>query len=134
MPKNFISPHGGHSITEAQYIVELILSKWAKWKKIDISGKFWKREPFKSEWPKQSVLAARLLKIYPAAAIIRAISSPLSDRIFSLGNKSLISIIEKFVAESQISKPTTDVTSTESKPRNESCGNKSIVSILENLE
>ena len=132
--KNFTSATTGVQITEAQYIVELILRKFAKWKHIDTNGKFWSRLPFKRMWPQQAVLAAKLLKQYSARAIIQAINSSQAERIFSLGNPDLIQILKTFAAKPDIVSTETEVADAVSKPRSESFGKKGSLSRLKDLE
>ena len=135
--KNFTSATTGTSITAAQYLVELILIKYGKWKHINTNGHFWRNLPFKTMWPHQSVLAAKLLKEYPAKAIIQAINSPKASNIFSLGNQNLIGIIESFLAKPEIVSTDVEaepVADAEAKPRTQSFGKKGSLSRLKDLE
>ncbi len=133
--KNVNSPSTGVSITPAQYISEIILKKWAKWKHIDSSGTFWRRMPFQKMFIFQITLANKLLKQYSARAIIQAINSPLSERCFSLGNKDLVKVVETFSAKQDIvSTEVNTITDAEAKPRMKSFGKNSSLSRLKELE
>lgn len=133
--KNFNSPSTGTACTAQQYITEIILKKWAAWKRIPTQGRFWQHPPFKTMWPHQAIFAGKLLKQYSAKAIIQAINSPLSAKIFSLGNSQILDILEKFSKEQTIvSTNVENIVEADSKPRSESFGKKGSLSRLKDLE
>lgn len=135
--KNFNSPSTGTACTAQQYITEIILKKWAAWKRIPTQGRFWQHPPFKVMWPHQAIFAGKLLKQYSAKAIIQAINSPEASKIFSLGNSSILEIIEKFSKEHTIVSSETGaepIADANAKPRTESFGKKGSLERLKDLE
>lgn len=61
-------------VTSAQYILELVCEKQAKWKKKDLPMQFWHLPEWKKIFIMQLRKVHKLLKIYSDKAIIRAIN------------------------------------------------------------
>lgn len=85
----------GKTVSAAQYITEMICEKKAKFEKKDLHFRFWTSKEWSAFYRNQIATANALLKKYSETAIIRALSSSLSDRIYSLRAPSLINTIKQ---------------------------------------
>jgi hypothetical protein len=82
-------------VSAAQYITELICEKLAKIENKDLHYRFWLNKEWSTYYKNQIASAHKLLKKYPDAAIIRALSNPKASKIYSLRAPHLVSIIEQ---------------------------------------
>ena len=103
MPENptdksrYKSPSSGDYITCAQYVAEVMCSRMAEKENVGSQAhKFWNLPKWKKHYQYQVVLANRLVKKYPEAAIVKAINSPECKRMYSLRFPPLESIIQKY--------------------------------------
>ena len=103
MPENptdksrYKSPSSGDYITCAQYVAEVMCNRMAEKENVGSQAhKFWNLPKWKKHYQYQVVLANRLVKKYPEAAIVKAINSPECKRMYSLRFPPLESIIQKY--------------------------------------
>jgi len=82
-------------VSAAQYITELICEKLAKIENKDLHYRFWLNKEWSTYYKNQIASAHKLLKKYPDAAIIKALTNPKASKIYSLRAPHLISIIEQ---------------------------------------
>lgn len=85
----------GKTVSAAQYITEIICEKKAKLEKKDLHFRFWTNKEWSAFYRNQIATANALLKKHSEAAVIRALSSPTSSRIYSLRAPSLIVTIKQ---------------------------------------
>jgi hypothetical protein len=127
----------GKEITPAQYITELICEHWAKQNKKDLHYRFWATSP---EWAKhykgQIPSANKLLKKYSAAAIIKALNDPQTQKTYSLRSPILPAIIEKHqrILDSQTKELTKIFERKEDIKYSQSQSKKNIISKLKDLD
>jgi len=96
MTFRYISRYSNNKeVSPAQYITEIICEKKAKIDKLDLHYKFWISKKWGAFFRNQIATANKLLKTYPAKAIINALLSTEAQKIFSLRAPHLIAIIEK---------------------------------------
>lgn len=74
----------GGWVREDQYIIELICEKKAKLDKKDLPVQFWKQKEWEKFFKSQLRICQKLLKKYPAKAIISALKDKRSWSIYSL--------------------------------------------------
>jgi hypothetical protein len=82
-------------VSAAQYITEIICEKKAKLNKKDLHYKFWINKEWSKFYRDQIASANKLLKTYSDAAILKALSHPKAQKIYSLRAPFLIPIIEE---------------------------------------
>lgn len=87
----------GKNVSAAQYITEMICEKKAKKDKVDIHYRFWLNKEWSSFYRNQIASANKLLLKYDDMAIIKALSSPKMNNIYSLRYPNL----EKIIREEQ---------------------------------
>lgn len=138
MSDKYISKYSnGKEVTAAQYITEIICEHWAKQNQKDLHYRFWATSP---EWAKhykgQIPAANKLLKKYPAVAIIKALNDPQTQRTYSLRSPILPAIIEKHqkILESQKKELTKNLERKEEVKYSQSKGHKNIISKLKDLD
>lgn len=85
----------GKSVSAAQYITEIICEKKAKQDKKDLHYRFWNTKEWSLYYRNQIASAHALLKKYDEIAVIKALNSQKSARIYSLRAPHLIPIIEE---------------------------------------
>lgn len=128
------------TVSEAQYITELICEHKATIEKRDLHFKFWLNKQWAKFFRDQIATANKLLKKYSGKAIIKALNSPKASRIYSLRAPHLIGIIEEF--EEQIAADANkescnlpiDRTDKENYKSRSSSSGKNIISKLKELE
>jgi hypothetical protein len=86
----------GKTVSAAQYITELICEHKAKLSKMDLHYRFWVNKEWSKYYRDQIATANKLIKTYPAKAIIRALNDKKAEKIYSLRAPHLISIIEQY--------------------------------------
>lgn len=122
-------------VTAAQYITELICEKHAhSVYDGDLPRQFWKIKKWEKYYKYQIGHANRLVKKFPAKAIIDALLSPQTRKVYSLANPTLEYIIREFVKkEDPVINPERNIPdSTREKPRRQT--RKNIVSKLKDLD
>ena len=96
MNNKYISKYSNNKeVSAAQYITEIICEHYAKKNKLDLHYRFWTHKDWASYYRNQIGSANKLLKKYDCKAIIRALNSPKSLKIYSLRAPHLIAIIEQ---------------------------------------
>lgn len=85
----------GKTVTAAQYITELICEKMAKKDKKDLHYRFWVTPEWEKYYRNQIASAHALLKKYSDTAIVKALTNPKTERIYSLRAPHLPPIIEE---------------------------------------
>ena len=91
------SPSTGEYCTCAQYIAEIVCSRVAEKENVGSQAhKFWNTPKWRKMYQYQVVLANRLLKKYPDAAVVKAVHSPECRRMYSLRFPPLETIIQKY--------------------------------------
>lgn len=85
----------GKTVSAAQYITEIICEKKAKLEKKDLHFRFWTNKEWSAFYRNQIATANALLKKYSETAVIRALGSSTSSRIYSLRAPSLINTIKQ---------------------------------------
>lgn len=85
----------GKEVSAAQYITEIICEHLAQKNKQDLHYRFWLSKEWEKFYKSQIFSANKLLKKFEAKAIIRALESPKSKKIYSLRAPHLLSIIEE---------------------------------------
>jgi hypothetical protein len=97
--RRYKSPSGGDYVTCAQYVAEAVCTRMAEKENIGSqSYKFWNTPKWKKVFQYQVVLAHRLLRKYPEAAVVRAVHSPECKRMYSLRYPLLEKVIQKYQA------------------------------------
>lgn len=91
----YISKYSNNKeVSAAQYITEIICEHYAKKNKLDLHYRFWTHKDWSKYYRSQIGTANKLLEKYDCRAIIRALNSPQSAKIYSLRAPHLIAIIE----------------------------------------
>lgn len=85
----------GKTVSAAQYITEIICEKKAKLEKKDLHFRFWTNKEWSAFYRNQIATANALLKKHSETAVIRALGSPTSARIYSLRAPSLVNTIKQ---------------------------------------
>lgn len=85
----------GKEVSAAQYITEIICERKAVIDKSDLHYRFWTQKKWAVFYRNQIGSAYKLLKQYPAKAIVRALQSNKGQKIYSLRAPHLIAIIEE---------------------------------------
>lgn len=143
MPENpteksrYKSPSSGDYITCAQYVAEVMCSRMAEKENVGSQAhKFWNLPKWQKHYQHQVILANRLVKKYPEAAIVKAINSPECRRMYSLRYPSLGTIIEKYqkIIEQQRQNSTTIELGKGSTRRDRSYGKKTALQKLRELD
>jgi hypothetical protein len=106
---NYLSKYSnGKTVSEAQYITELICENKAKKDKEDLHYRFWISKKWENFYKNQIASAHKLLKQYTAKAIISAIKNEKSKNTYSLRSPFLLEIIKQ--AQSDINKENNELT------------------------
>jgi len=143
MPENpteksrYKSPSSGDYITCAQYVAEVMCARMAEKENVGSQAhKFWNLPKWQKHYQHQVVLANRLVKKYPEAAIVKAINSPECRRMYSLRYPPLGSIIQKYqkIIERQGQNSTTIELGEGSTRRSRSYGKKTALQKLRELD
>lgn len=96
MTKRYQSKYSnGKTVSAAQYITEIICEKKAKVDKKDLHYRFWTNKHWAAFYRNQIASANALLSTYSETAIIRALTSPKSAKIYSLRAPSLVNTIKE---------------------------------------
>lgn len=85
----------GKTVSDAQYITEIICEKKAKINKEDLHYRFWVSKKWSIFFKNQIATANKLLLKYNSKAIIQALLDKRADGIFSLRAPHLLPIIEE---------------------------------------
>jgi hypothetical protein len=85
----------GKMVSDAQYITELICEHKAKKDKKDLHYRFWISKEWEKFFKNQISSAHKLLKKYPAKAIVAALNDKRTQNTYSLRAPFLIPIIEQ---------------------------------------
>ena len=84
----------GKAVSDDQYITEIICEHKAKRDKKDLHFRFWLSKEWEKFFKNQIASAHKLLKQYPAKAIVAALNNPKTQNTYSLRSPYLIPIIE----------------------------------------
>lgn len=123
MAKKYISKYSnGKSVSPAQYITEIICENKAKINKEDLHYRFWLSKKWSAYYKNQIASANKLLNKYSAEAIIAALNSQESKKIYSLRAPHLLPIIEK--QESILSNQNKTLTKIPNRKENKTFNNK----------
>jgi ribosomal protein S25 len=96
MNKRYTSKYSnGKLVSAAQYITEIICEKKARLEKKDLHFRFWTNKQWATFYKNQIASANALLKNYSETAVIRALTSQKSSKIYSLRAPSLINTIKE---------------------------------------
>ena len=104
------SPSTGDYCTCAQYVAEIVCNRVAEKENVGTQAhKFWNTPKWRKLYQYQVVLANRLIKKYPEAAVVKAVNSPECRRMYSLRFPPLESIVLKYqkIIEQQSQNSTT---------------------------
>jgi hypothetical protein len=144
MPENptdnsrYKSPSTGDYCTCAQYVAEIVCSRVAEKENIGTQAhKFWNTAKWRKMYQYQVVLANRLIKKYPEAAVVKAVHSPECRRMYSLRFPPLEAIIKKYqkIIEHQVQNSTTiEVRENSVSRKSRSYGKKSGLQKLRELD
>ncbi len=85
----------GKQVTAAQFITEIICERKANTTKEDLHYRFWIQKKWQTFYKNQIGSANKLLKNYPAKAIIKALNTETGKKIYSLRAPHLPAIIEQ---------------------------------------
>jgi hypothetical protein len=89
------------TVSAAQYITEIICEHKAIREKRDLHFRFWLNKEWAKFFRDQIATANKLVKKYPANAIIKALNSNQGLKIYSLRAPHLVGIIEQCVEQIQ---------------------------------
>lgn len=138
MSKKYPSKYSnGKSVSAAQYITELICEKMAKKDKKDLHYRFWLSPEWEKFYKNQIASAYKLLKKYSDKAVVKALTNPKTEKIYSLRAPHLPAIIEQ--EQKKIDAENKNLTLDIERKENISFGktipkNNSIISRLKDLE
>lgn len=93
--RNYVSQVSGRNTTPAQFITELMITRQAAKKGMDLPDKFWNMEEWKLEYKKQIVKANTFLKIYDSDIIVATLLKNENKWIHSLYFTKLNELIEE---------------------------------------
>lgn len=126
----------GKEVTPAQYITEIICEHWARVNNKDLHYKFWLTDKWQKHYKSQIPAANKLLKKYPAAAIIKALNDPQTSKTYSLRSPILPAIIERHqkILESQSKELTKEFIRKEEITFSVNKTTKNIISKLRDLD
>ena len=132
------SPSTGDYCTCAQYLAEIVCTRMAEKENSGTQAhKFWNLPKWRKVYQYQVVLANRLLKKYPEAAVVKSVNSPECKRMYSLRFPPLENIIEKYqkIIEQNSENSTTIEVAEDAKTRsNRSYKRKSNINRLRKLD
>lgn len=95
MDKRHKSRYTDNLISDAQFLVEVVLERYAKKDKKELPFKFWRAELWKRQFGLQMIWANQLLKLYSFTAIYNALlKNPSGKKVYSLNAKWLDPIIK----------------------------------------
>lgn len=138
MTKKYISKYSnGKSVSEAQYVTELICEHKAHKDKLDLHYRFWTNKKWDRYYRDQIATAHKLLKKYSASAIINALKDPEAAKIYSLRAPHLPPIIERheLTLQTQNNTLTINVDRKDNKThRHNPNTNNSIISRLKDID
>lgn len=92
MPK-YISPNSGQECTAAQYLAELMVTRQAQRKNVDLPFKFWNIDKWKKPFKQEMFKAYALLKLYDEKVILNVIAE--QHWICTLLYKDLPGLLDK---------------------------------------
>lgn len=127
----------GKTVSDAQYITEIICEKKAKINKEDLHYRFWISKKWSSFFRNQIATAHKLLSKYKAKSIIDALLDNRMEKVFSLRAPHLIAIIEEKEAQvvnealTKHIERKTDITFSNNQVKS---NKKNIISKLEDLD
>jgi len=126
----------GQSVSAAQYVTELICENKAKKDGLDLHYRFWTTKRWARYYKDQISSAHKLIKKYPAKAIIAALRSYEGQKIYSLRAPFLIPIIETKASslETENTDLTIDLDRSEKTVFRKNAPQKNIISKLKELE
>jgi hypothetical protein len=124
-------------VSAAQYIVELICEKKAKFDKKDLHYRFWVNKEWSAYYRNQIATANKLVKKYNPLAIVKALQDDKTANTYSLRAPFLIPIIEHY--EKLIDSQNKDFSKTIDRSLNKKhktniSKTKNILSILEDID
>jgi hypothetical protein len=134
----FISRYSNNKeVSAAQYIVELICEKKAKFDKKDLHYRFWVNKEWSAYYRNQIATANKLVKKYNPLAIVKALQDDKTANTYSLRAPFLIPIIEHY--EKLIDSQNKDFSKTIDRSLNKKhktniSKTKNILSILEDID
>lgn len=114
----------GKLVSAAQYITEIICEKRAKMNKQDLHYKFWINKEWSKFYRDQIATANKLLKKYSDTAIVKSLSHPKAEKIYSLRAPFLIPIIED--EEKRVQSENTILSLDLQRPKNVIFGNNTL--------
>jgi hypothetical protein len=134
---NYISKYSnGKTVSEAQYITEIVCENKAKIDKCDLHYRFWVSKKWSLYYRNQIATAHKLLAKYSCQAIISALRDKKAERIYSLRAPHLPAIIEEH--QTRISAENTnltiDIDRSEQKTHRKDIIKQSVISKLKELE
>jgi hypothetical protein len=137
MSDKYLSKYSnGKTVSPAQFITEIICERKAQTSKQDLHYRFWIEKTWAAFYRNQIGSANKLLKKYPAKAIIRALNTDQGRKIYSLRAPHLPAMIES--QEQIIQQENTDLTLNIERKENISFGSKNqsknIISKLKDLD
>lgn len=126
----------GKTVSVAQYITELVCENKAKKDKLDLHYRFWTTKKWEKYYKDQIASAYKLIKKYPAKAIIAALRSHEGQKIYSLRAPFLIPIIETKARsiENENKQLTIDLDRTDKTTFRKTLPKNNIISKLKELE
>lgn len=134
----FISRYSNNKeVSAAQYIVELICEKKAKFEKKDLHYRFWVNKEWSAYYRNQIATANKLVKKYNPLAIVKALQDNKAANTYSLRAPFLIPIIEHYekVIDSQNKDFSKSIDRSSNKTYKTNIGKtKNILSILEDID
>lgn len=83
-------------LTAHQRLAEIMVERLAASEQQTLPPRFWQNKDgrWAKEWKKQAIIAARLLKKFDAEAILKALRTQKGQKVWSLGAKWLLPLIE----------------------------------------
>ena len=93
-PKYISKYSNNKEVSAAQYITEIICEKKAKIFKLDLHYRFWTNKEWSAFYRNQIATANKLVKQHNPKAIISALNSPKTSKIYSLRAPTLLPIIK----------------------------------------
>jgi len=134
----FISRYSNNKeVSAAQYIVELICEKKAKFEKKDLHYRFWVNKEWSAYYRNQIATANKLVKKYNPLAIVKALQDEKTSNTYSLRAPFLIPIIEHYekLIDSQNKDFSKNIDRSSNKTHKTNINKtKNILSILEDID
>ena len=126
----------GKQVSAAQFITEIICERKAQMNREDLHYRFWIHKTWAAFYRNQIGSAHKLLKQFPAKAIIRALNTDSGRRIYSLRAPHLLDMIrkEEEILQSENTNFTLDINRKEDISYNKHQSKKNIISKLKDLD